>query len=51
MRAKACRNFADLAATTMSQASATFAPAPAAAPLTAQMTGFGSARKARTSGL
>ena len=35
---------AERAATTMSQASAMFAPAPAATPLTAQTTGIGSAR-------
>ena len=42
---------ADFAAITMSQASAMFAPAPAATPLTAQTTGIGSARSASTSGL
>ena len=42
---------ADFAAMTMSQASAMFAPAPAATPLTAQTTGIGSARSASTSGL
>jgi len=42
---------ADFAATTISQASARFAPAPAATPLTAQTTGSGSARNASTSGL
>ena len=40
MRAKACRKLAPRAAYTRSQASATLAPAPAAMPLTAQMTGF-----------
>ncbi len=42
---------ADFAATTMSQASAMFAPAPAATPLTAHTTGSGSARRLSTSGL
>ena len=42
---------AERAATTMSQASARFAPAPAATPLTAHTTGFGKARSRRTSGL
>ena len=39
-----------LAATTRSQASAMFAPAPAATPLTAQTTGMGNDRSASTSG-
>ena len=38
-------NLADLAATTMSQASAMFAPAPAATPLTRAMTGWGKRRQ------
>ncbi|MNT35386.1 hypothetical protein D3C72_1714120 [compost metagenome] len=41
---------ADLPAMTMSQASARLAPAPAATPLTAQITGMGKAFKASTSG-
>ena len=41
---------ADLAAMTISQASAMFAPAPAATPLTAHTTGNGSRRSASTSG-
>ena len=49
--AKAWMNFADRAASTMSQASAMFAPAPAATPLTAQMTGFSSDRISRSVGL
>ncbi len=44
-------NLADLAAMTMSQASAMFAPAPAATPLTAQTTGIGNAAMRRISGL
>ena len=40
-RQNAWINEADLAAKTKSQAKAMFAPAPAATPLTAQMTGFG----------
>ena len=48
---KAWMNFADCAASTMSQASATLAPAPAATPLTAQTTGFSIERISRTSGL
>ena len=42
---------ADFAASTMSQPKAMFAPAPAATPFTAQTTGFGIARRRRTSGL
>ncbi len=41
---------ADFAAITMSHASAMFAPAPAATPLTAQTTGSGRLRSASTSG-
>ena len=44
-------NFAERAASTMSQASARLAPAPAATPFTAQTTGFGMARMRRISGL
>ena len=47
---KAWMKLADLAATTMSQASAMFAPAPAATPFTAQTTGNGRCRSASTSG-
>ena len=47
----ACTKLAERAAITRSQASAMFAPAPAATPLTAAMTGMGSARSASTSGL
>ena len=43
-------NLADFAATTMSQASAIFAPAPAATPLTRAMTGCGSDVRVRISG-
>ena len=46
----ASMKLADLAASTMSQASARLAPAPAATPLTAQITGIGSARSDSTSG-
>ena len=49
--AKAWMNFAERAARTMSQANATLAPAPAATPLTAQTTGFSSARIRRRVGL
>ncbi len=42
---------ADVAATTMSQASAILAPAPAAMPFTAATTGKGIARNLRISGL
>ena len=49
--AKACRKLALRAANTRSQASATLAPAPAAMPLTAQITGFSSVVMSRTSGL
>ena len=51
MRAKACRKLALRAAYTRSQASATLAPAPAAMPLTAQMTGFSSVAISLISGL
>ena len=44
-------NFADRAAITTSHASAMFAPAPAATPFTAQITGKGSAASRRISGL
>ncbi len=47
---KASTKEADLAAITMSQASARLAPAPAATPLTAQITGIGRLRSASTSG-
>ena len=40
MFTKACKNAADSAASTMSQVSARFAPAPAAMPFTAATTGF-----------
>ena len=49
--AKAWMKEAERAASTMSQASATFAPAPAATPFTAHTIGLGSARMRRTSGL
>ncbi len=42
---------ADFAAITRSQASAMLAPAPAATPFTAAITGFGIFRSERTSGL
>ena len=42
---------AERAAMTRSQASAILAPAPAATPLTAAITGIGSARSVSTSGL
>ena len=48
---KAWINFADLEAITRSQAKAMFAPAPAATPLTAQITGFSNERIKRISGL
>lgn len=48
---KAWMNFADFAASTMSQAKAMLAPAPAATPFTAQTTGFSSARIRRSVGL
>jgi hypothetical protein len=41
---------ADFAASTMSQASARLAPAPAATPFTAQITGIGRVRRVVTSG-
>ena len=43
-------NLADFAATTRSQASATFAPAPAATPLTRAITGWGSEVRVRIRG-
>ena len=43
-------NLADFAAMTRSQASAMLAPAPAATPFTAAMTGMGKSRKPRMSG-
>ena len=42
---------ADFAAMTISQAKARLAPAPAATPFTAQITGIGSERSPSTSGL
>ncbi len=50
-REKAWMNRADLAAMTMSPASAMFAPAPAATPLTATTTGFGMPRIVLIAGL
>ena len=50
-RANDCTKLAERAATTMSQASAILAPAPAATPFTAHTIGFGSSRSRRTSGL
>ena len=47
----ACLKQAERAASTISQPSASVAPAPAATPFTAQITGFGSAARRRTSGL
>ena len=44
-------NLAVRAASTMSQAKAMLAPAPAATPFTAQITGFSSARIRRSVGL
>ncbi len=44
-------NLADFAASTRSHAKAMLAPAPAAVPLTAQITGIGRSRSLRTSGL
>ena len=49
--AAAWMKLAERAATTRSQPSATLAPAPAATPLTAAITGTGIARKRNTSGL
>jgi hypothetical protein len=49
--ANAWRKLAERAAMTMSHASATFAPAPAATPFTAHTTGFSRVRSVRTSGL
>ena len=49
--AKVWMNRADFAASTMSQAKAIFAPAPAATPFTRQMTGFSSRRISRSVGL
>jgi hypothetical protein len=51
MLAKDWMNLADLAAITMSQASAMFAPAPAATPFTRAITGMGRAVSVRISGL
>ena len=51
MRAKACRKLALRAAYTRSQASAMLAAAPAAMPLTAQITGFSSVVISLISGL
>jgi hypothetical protein len=48
--AKASRNFADSAAMRRSHEKASEAPAPAAVPFTAAITGFGSVVSARTSG-
>ncbi|VAU69634.1 Uncharacterised protein [Klebsiella pneumoniae] len=48
---KAITKLAERAAITMSQPRASVAPAPAATPLTAQITGFGSFARRRTSGL
>ena len=49
--AKLWMNFALFAAITMSQASAMFAPAPAATPFTRAITGIGSDTSRRISGL
>ena len=46
--AKACTKLADFAATTISQASAILAPAPATTPLTAQTTGHRELAQARS---
>ena len=51
MRAKACRNVADLAAIAMSEASAKLMPTPAAGPLTAATIGLGMVRIRRITGL
>ena len=51
MRAKACRNDADLPAMAMSEASAKLMPTPAATPFTAATIGLGSARMERITGL
>src|SRR5437870_11390287 len=48
--AKACTNVAERAASTMSQASAMLAPAPAATPFTAATTGNGKLRSLRKIG-
>jgi hypothetical protein len=47
----ACMKLAERVATTRSQANAMFAPAPAATPFTAPMTGIGRFRKVMTNGL
>ena len=51
MRAKACRNEADLPATAMSEASAKLMPTPAAGPFTAATIGLGTLRIRRITGL
>ncbi len=51
MRTKAWSKRAERAASTISQASARLAPPPAATPLIAPITGLGSSRIARISGL
>ena len=51
MRAKACRNEADLAAIAMSEASAKLMPTPAATPFTAATIGLGIDRMVRITGL
>ena len=51
MRLNTWMKFADLAAMTMSQARTRLQPAPAATPLTAQITGKESARNCLSSGL
>jgi len=51
MRAKACRNEADLPATAISAASAKLMPTPAATPFTAATMGLGSVRMVRITGL
>ena len=51
MRAKACRNDADLPAMAMSEASAKLMPTPAATPFTAATIGLGSVRMERITGL
>ena len=48
---KAWMKLAERAASTRSQASGMLAPAPAATPFTAQITGSGRSRRVRTSGL
>ena len=51
MRAKACRNEADLPAMAMSEASAKLMPTPAATPFTADTIGLGIVRMRRITGL